>query len=464
MLRFLFSDREYYRKIWVIAIPLILQNMISASINLLDSLMLGSLGDAALGSVNICAQFYFYFFNMLIFGFIAGGAILNAQYWGTKDTDNIHRVMGIQLIGCSIIGVIFAMLTRFHPEWIMRLYSKDPEVIQNGTLYLRTLSFSFLVVPISNIFSNAHRCTGNTRIPMAISTFSLGLKVTLSWILIFGKFGLPAFGVQGAAIGTLAARTVECGLFLSVTYTKKYPVAGRLKQFFDFRPTVTKVALRNMLPVMVNEGIWGLGSNVYSSIYANISTASIAAVAAVNPIDNFMFTVFLGVGDACAVMIGNLIGQNQPGKAYDYGKRSIMLTTLLSLGIGIIVFLSRHQILSIYNLSAEASAAAFQVLGIMACTIWARTTSYTLIIGILRAGGDVRFCLLVDSGASWLIGIPAAYIMAFVFHQPIAVVYFGVMLQEFSELIIFFLRFRSKRWLNNLTLSTIVEQETDSVR
>ncbi len=454
MIQFLFSDREYYQKIKIIAIPLILQNLINVSVNLIDTLMLSSLGDAALGSVNIATQFNFYFFNMLIFGFIAGGAILNAQYWGTKDTANIHRVMGIQFIGCTAIGLFFAVLTRFHPEWIMRFYSKDPEVILNGGVYLRTLAPSFVLVPISNIFSNAHRCTGNTRTPMIIYTLSLGLKVILNWLLIFGQFGLPALGVQGAAISTLIARAVECVLFVLVTYLKRAPIAGHPRAFFNFRAAVTKLALRNMLPVMLNEGIWGFGTNVYSSIYANISTASIAAVAAVNPIDNFMFTIFLAVGDACAVMIGHQIGKGRPDKAYEYGKRSILLTMLLSFGLGTIVFLSRGRILSIYSLSDEAASAAFQVLGIMAATIWARTTSYILIIGILRAGGDVRFCLVVDSGASWLIGIPAAWIMAFVFHLPIEVVYLGVMLQEFSEFVLFFLRFRSRKWLNNLTLET----------
>lgn len=452
MLQFLFSDKEYYRKIWFVAVPLILQNAISASVNLIDSLMIGSLGDVALGSVNIGNQFYFYFFNMLIFGFVSGGAILNAQYWGTRDIKNFHRVMGIQFIGCAIVGITFASVTALIPDRILALYTKDPEVIRTGATYLSTLSFSYLLLPITTLFSSAHRCTGNTRIPMMISGFSLLSKVILSWFLIFGNFGFPEMGVKGAAIGTLIARSAECLLLISITYIKRYPVAASPKNMFDFRKKITVSALKNMIPVTINEGIWGLGTNVYSSIYANISTASIAAVGAVNPIDNFMFMIFLGVGDACGILIGNLLGRSEKEKAYEYGKRSVTLSFLLAVTIGLIVFLTRKSILSIYTLSPEASDFAVHILGIMAACLWARTTSYTLIIGILRAGGDVRFCLVVDSGSSWLIGIPIAYSLAFIFHQPISIVYFGVMMEELFKCGILLSRFTSKKWLNNLAV------------
>lgn len=458
MFHFLFSDKEYYRKIWNLAIPLILQNAINASINLIDSLMIGSLGDVALGSVNICNQFYFYLFNTIIFGLVGGGAILNAQYWGARDTQNIHRIMGIQLIGCASVGITFFTLTAILPNQILSLYSDDPEVIRTGAMYLSTLSISYLLFPITNMFASAHRCTGNTRVPMFTTGISLILKVILSWIFIFGHFGFPAMGVKGAAIGTLIARSGEFVLLISLTYLKKYPVAATFRNMFDFQKRVTRAAIKNILPVMINEGIWGLGTNVYSSIYANISTASIAAVGAVSPIDSLMFTIFLGVGDACGIMTGNLLGSNEKEKAYTYSKRSVTLSILLSLTIGSAVFLARKKILGIYSLSPEATDYAAHILAIMAACLWARTTSYTLIIGVLRAGGDVRFCLIVDSGCSWFIGIPIAFILANVFHQPISIVYFGVMMEEIFKSVIVFSRFISRKWMNNLAMEDIVYQ------
>lgn len=448
-MRTFFSDKDYFRLLWVIALPLVLQQAITASVNLIDTLMVGSFGDASLAAVNLSNQFYF-FFNMIIYGTVGGGAILNAQFWGKKDRENMYRVMGLQFIGCACIGLTFATLALTIPEKILGLYSKDEAVIAIGANYLRTLAPSYLLYAIGQVYCSAMRCSGNTRIPMLVSCAALLINITLNYLLIFGKLGFPRLGITGVAIATLTARAFEFVLYLSFTYLGHLPVAAPLRSMFSFNGALTRLTLKKMVPVAINEGIWGLGTNVYAAIYAGISTISIAAYGAVSPIDSLAFTIFTGIGDALGIIVGNALGAKKPGKAYEYGKRTTILSFCLSLLIGGVILICRYPILSIYNLSPEATSYAAVILTIMACSFWARTTNYTIFMGALRAGGDTTFCLMMDAGIMWLVGIPTAWVLANVFHLPVTIVYLAVMLEEAIKFFLIVHRFRSKKWVTDL--------------
>lgn len=441
----IYNDREYVQKLTAIAIPLILQQMITYSVNLLDTMMIGSFGDETLAAVNLVNQFYM-IFSMLVFGAVSGGNVLNAQFWGRKETENIHRVMGVQLILGAAVGIIFLTISQLYPSEILQFYSRDETVITHGATYLRIISAAFLIFPAGQFYSGALRSTGNARIPMIVSFVTLSINALLNYLLIFGRLGLPQLGLVGAGIATVCARTVETVLYITITMVKKLPPAARLRDMLSFSRPIALLLLKTGAPVVINESIWGLGTNAYAAIYAGISTPSIAAYSAVTPVDNIAQAVFIGVGDASAVIIGNLLGAGGIVKAKRYSKYTLILSFSAAVCTGLLLFGLRSPILSLFNLSSNAASLASALMTAVAFTLWLRTTNYTLIIGILRPGGQVLYCLFAEAFTMWCIGIPLARIFAGHFGLPIHWVYFGTVTEEFTKLVILWFRYRSGKW------------------
>lgn len=449
MFKSVFQDKEYIRKLFVIALPLVIQQVLTYSVNLLDTLMVGSFGDAPLAAVNLSNQFIL-LFNMVVFGTISGGNVLNAQFWGKRDKENIHRVMGMQFVFLLLVGLFFGVTARLIPERLLKLYSDDAEVIANGAVYLRSLCPVFLLFPLTQIFSGGMRCTENTRVPMVISAIALSANALFNWMLIFGKLGCPALGLRGAAYATVIARFIEALLCVLLTYLKKLPSAASPRTMLSFRGDLLKLMASKSLPVIINEGLFGLGTNMYSAIYAGISTASIAAYSAISPIDNMAQSLFYGMGDACAVIIGNLLGANEFAKAKQYAKNTLKIVFGLSIFFSLALYLLRGALLSTYNLSAEAHSLAMRLMTLLAAVFIIKTQTYTLLIGILRPGGQALYGMIVEGGVMWLIGIPLAKLLATVFNQPMQVVYFGYITDEIVKCLLFMLRVRSGKWVKNL--------------
>jgi len=444
-------DRIYFRQILKLAVPLILQYLLSSSVTLVDNVMVGALGDVSLAAVNICTQFYMRLFHIVIFGLVSGASILATQYWGIHDSKNIHRIMGLEIIVGSGLGVLFSILTAFFPEKILGFYSEDPQVVRAGSLYLSTFSLIFLLHPIALIYASAHRAIGDTKLPMIAIALSLAIKLILNYFLIYGNWGFPKMGIAGAAYATLIAKISETALLLFFTYKSKSPVAATFNTLFDFDRNLIIKTARNVLPVLINETLWGLGTNIYSAIYAKISTTAIAAVSAVSPVDTLMFTLIYSFGDACGILVGNLMGRNEQEKAYEYGIFTAFFMMIIGFLTGVVVFFLRDPILNLYNLSAESYASARIILTILTASLGFRAITYTIFIGVLRAGGDVRFCLAVDAGSIWLIGIPVSVVLAFGFHLPIETVYLGFMCDELFKVIVVTHRLRTRKWMNVLT-------------
>lgn len=443
------NDKEYLRRLIVIGLPLVLQQVITYSVNLLDTMMIGSFGDAPLAAVNLVNQFYL-IFSLVIFGSISGGNVLNAQFWGKRDVRNIHHVMGIQFSLGFFVGFCFFAASLLAPHRILHIYSKDEAVIEAGITYLKVIAATFFLFPVGQIYSGALRCTGNTRIPMIISAVTLTINALLNYLLIFGKMGFPALGLIGAGLATVTARTIEALLYILITYGQHLPTAANIRDMFSFNRPLILLMLKKGAPVIINETCWAIGANMYTKIYAGISTPSIAAFSAVSPIDSIAQALFMGVGDASAVIIGNLLGAGELEKARCYAKYTIRLSLSAALLSGILLFFLKGSILSLYNLSAEASTLALDLLAVMAITLWLRTSNYTIIIGVLRPGGQAFYCLLAEGMIMWLIGIPIARLLAVNFSLPVYWAYFGNVAEEAIKLGVFYHRYRSGKWAVNL--------------
>jgi putative MATE family efflux protein len=449
-----YRDREFFSRLIHIAWPIALQNLFASALNMVGGVMIGQMGDTSIAAVGLANQVFF-LFNLLIFGITSGSAIFTAQLWGKRDIPNIRRVLALCLLLGITASLAFLILAQVSPQAALRLFTNDPAVIEQGSGYLRTAGWSFTFLAITLSFAAVLRSTGDVRTPMVVSMGALGLNMLLSYGLIFGHFGLPRLEVQGAALGVLISRAAECAALLWLTYRRKFPdlqspAAIRLKDLSGLDLAFARRVLGPVLPVALNELLWALGITIYSGVYARIGTQAIAAINILSAIDGLAFVMFLAIGNACAILVGNQIGAGEEHLAYRTAGRSLGLVILGGIGMGGLLAIAAPSILGLYKVSPEVIDSARKLILVLACVTWLRASNHTLIIGVMRSGGDTRFSFLIDVGGVWLIGVPMALLGAFVLHLPVYWVYLMVMSDEMAKWFLGMGRFFSRRWIHNL--------------
>lgn len=444
------KDKEFLKSMFAIALPIALQNLISTSVNMVDTLMITSLGEASLAAVGLANQVFF-FYALITFGINSGSSIFISQYWGKEDVINIRRILGIALFLSVTLGIVFTIVAFFFPEFLMRIFIDDAEVINIGADYLKLVSLSYIVTAISFAYNIALRSTGRPKIPMIASLISFITNTIFNYILIFGKFGFPVLGVKGAAIGTIIARFAELIFLLYTIYSSKGILAARIKDLLDWNKEFINRFIQTVAPVIFNEGLWALGHIMYSIAYASIGKEATAAIQLTTTIQNIFFVLVRGLASACGVMIGNKIGSKEKDKAYDYAIKFITLSVLMGLLLGLIMALTSDITLKLFKIEAGLYEAAKKILIIMGLTFFIRTYTSTVIVGVLRGGGDTRFSLFIDTGAVWLVGVPLAFIGATLLKLPIYYVYLIVTFEEVIKLVISLPRVISKIWIRDLT-------------
>ena len=443
-------NRDYYKGLVTIAIPIIIQNFVTSALNAIDVIMIGQMGETAVASVGLANQITF-LTNFLIFGITSGSAIFAAQLWGKQDVQNIRKVLGAALIMAVGGSLIFTLFGGLFPRLALSIYTTDPAVIQNGSQYLRIVALSYPFMAASFAFGSILRSTGHVRLPVAVSVLAIIIKTGLSYSLIFGKFGLPEMGIPGAALATVIARLIEMLVLVSLAYRLRTVVAGRPAEIFTFQRSFWGNFLKTAFPVVINETLWSLGITVYNLIYAHISTQAVAAINITATIEGLAFTIFIGISNACGIMVGNRIGSGKPQEAFAYARRTLIISTISAWLVGGLIYGLSGTVLNFYNVSPEVKEYARSVLLVISLFLWIRISNMTIIVGILRSGGDTRFGLVLDVGTVWFVGIPLAAVGAFVFHLPIYWVYTLVMGDELVKLIIGYIRVFSKKWINDLT-------------
>ncbi|MBB6215297.1 putative MATE family efflux protein [Anaerosolibacter carboniphilus] len=443
------KDRNFYRTMLAIALPIALQNLISSSLNMVDTVMIGKLGETQIAAVGLANQLFFLFI-LLMFGINSGCAIFTAQFWGKKDIANIRRVLGLALVSGGSLSLVFACIAFFVPQFVLRLFTIDSLVIDLGSQYLKIISFSYLITTISFAYAFASRSIGQAKLPMVVSAVSLLTNTLLNYLLIFGNLGFPEMGVRGAALATVIARSVELILLLSIIYKQGDVLAGKIGELLDFEFDFVKRVYQTAIPVILNEGFWALGMTMYSVVYARISTDAVASIQIANTIQNIFMVVAMGLGNSCAVMLGNEIGAGHKEKAITYGNTFILLGTLLGAAIGGFLALVSPYILQFFNVSQRVHESAYWILMIMGVTMAIRIFNTILIIGVFRSGGDTKFSLYLEMGSVWLVGVPLAFIGALVWKLPVYWVYGLISIEELIKAFLGFPRVLSKKWVRNV--------------
>lgn len=443
------KDRSFLREVLTIALPISFQQLINASLNMIDVVMVGQLGETAIAALGLANQVFFVLI-IILFGLTSGMAIFTAQFWGKKEIEPIRKVLGISIIFSSAIALLFTLGAILIPETLLGFYTTDAEVIRLGSSYLRIIGYTYIPIALATSYIAVLRSIQFVRITVIATTIALVFKTILGYLLIFGIGGLPALGVRGAAIGTAFGWTLELVLLIILVYTQKTPLAANPLTFFKFNSSFIGRVLTTVSPAVANEMFWSLGITTYNAIYAHIGTDAIAAINVNGTIEELSFVAFVGIGNACAVIVGNRIGAQQKEEAYQTVIRIATLSVIFAWTIGVLVFFGRDLVTNLYDLSPVGSNNVRMLLLVMACTIWIRMFNFVVFIGALRAGGDTRFALIMELCSIWLIGVPAAYLGGFVFHLPVYYVYLMVMLEEAAKAFVSVWRFRSRKWIHDL--------------
>lgn len=446
------TNDNFYKDMLGIALPITLQNLIANSVNMLDTLMITSLGEKSLAAVGFANQIFF-LYSVTIFGIVTGSSVFIAQFWGKRDKINIRRVIGLSLTLSSILGIIFTLAASFAPEKIMKIFSQDSEVIKLGIEYLSIVVFSYIITGISFTYAVASRSIGQARMPMMVSIISFVTNGIFNYLLIFGKFGFPRLGIRGAAYGTLIARIAELLLILYAVYSDTTsPLAGKIQEMTDWDKNFVKRYFNTTYPVIVNEALWSLGNVMYSIAYAKIGTEAAASVQILNTIYNLFMVLARGMANACTVMVGNKIGADEEELAIKYANRFLKLSAIVGLVLGGGLFLSSDLVLKIFrNLNPEVYIMTKKLLTVLSMFFFLKALNSTLIVGVLRGGGDTKFSMKLEMGAVWFVGVPLAFLGATVFKLPVHLVLALVYMEDVVKASIGIPRVISKKWVKNIT-------------
>ena len=450
MSRSMLKDRQFLKTLVTLMLPMVAQNLITLAAQMMDSLMLGRLGQIELSASSLANQ-PFFIFNLLIFGMASGSSVLNAQFWGKRDIRSIKIVISICLKVALMVSILLGAAVMFFPETVMRIYTDDPQIIAAGSEYLRIIGWCYFFFGLSNTLLTTIRSVGIVRIAVIDSVFSLVCNSGLNYLLIFGNFGFPKLGIQGAAIATVIARMGEAVIVLVYILVIDRKLQFKLRDFWEFDVGLLKNYLKNGLPVAFNEVFWSVGVSIQSMIMGRLGASVVSASQIASIVQQFSSVLIFGVANAAAIIIGNDIGAGKMERARERVTWFRIIGVLLGiLAPGIILGLS-GPVVSFYNVPDETKQLAIEMLRVLAVIVLFVAQTGIGVVGLLRGGGDPRFALFVDLAGLWLVATPAGLLSAFVFKAPVLVVYACTKLDEPVKLLMLAWRMRNHRWMRDVT-------------
>lgn len=449
------GDRGFWRVTLRLALPIAIQNMLTSSFSLVDTLMVSMLGDISLAAAGMAGQ-WSWLLNIFLFGVSSGAAIFISQYYGVDDRKGIHRTSGIAIFSGLILGAIFMAAACLAPSVVMRIFGKEEAVIAEGVTYLRIAGFSYFAVVISGVWSSVLRSTAQVKLPMYVSLITTIENAGLNYLFIFGGFGIPAMGIKGAALATAVSSWTGAILLLLLSMRPGNILYAPLRELFRFTKANLLLFYRKALPVMANESMWGLGTFCFNAIFGALGYENYEAVTILRTFESIAFAFFVGLCNASCVMVGKSVGAGKIERAWQDALRFTVLIPAISVVVGWVIILFRAQLVNVFNLSGNISEAvlltAQGLLVVYALEIPLRNIPYIQIVGVFRSGGDTATGVFYDLFCLWGLSLPATLIAAFVLDLPFVAVFTVMYLCEDVVKAVLCLRhFRSAKWLLPVT-------------
>ena len=443
-------DKRFYRLLFSIALPIAVQNLITFMVSMVDTLMVGALGEIQLSAVSI-ANNLFFVLTILMFGLAGGSNIMISQYWGKGNVKTIHKILAIMYRVCLLITGIFIFIALFLPKYFMGIFTTDKAVIDFGASYLRIVCIGYLFYSITNCTIMMLRSVKTVSISIIVYTASLVVNSILNWIFIFGNLGAPELGIRGAAIATVCARITEFSIVLVFMFIYERKIGLKLEHLLKLDKDILKDYVGLCTPVLCNELLWAIGASMISVIVGRMGTEVVAANS-INGVAHQFVTVFIfGMSNATAVIIGNTIGEGKKEKAKEYAYSIGIFSVVMGCISGLMILLIKPFVVNFYNVSYSTKLIAMEIMTVTSGIIVFQSLASNFMMGVLRGGGDAKFVLINDLIFMWLVAIPGGFFVAFVLELPVALVFLVIKCDEILKSLTSVYRVISGKWVNDVT-------------
>lgn len=450
MKKYIITDKAFYSDALMIVLPVVLQAIINQGVNMMDTIMVGKLGEAAISASSLANQFY-NIYTFLCMGLSAAGLVLAAQYWGAGDKVTVRKVFDILIQIIFAASTLFAILSLALPRQIISLYTNDQEVIAAGAGYLRITALVYLPHGIALVISNIMRSVGNARIGLYVSLASFFVNIGCNYVFIFGKLGFPAMGVSGAALGTLCSRAVEFGVctFFVLVIDRKlcYRPTRLLRQ--PEKPLLREF-IRLGLPAIISDTILAFASSAIGMILGHMGREFVSAYSIVSVVDRMCTLATSGVGSAAGIMVGQSVGAGEAAEAKRRGFSFLMLTAVLGVIGAILVVIVGDWSISLYDITPDTIAITRTMMIASALVVPFQNISSTLGKGVLRGGGDTQFLMVADVIFQWVASIPLGYLAGLVLNLSPFAVLLIVRIDYVIKGIWFIQRLTTDKWIHQV--------------
>lgn len=444
-----FDWKTFIKRVAIIAIPVALQNLLSTTGSMVDTMMIARLGETTVGAVGLCAQ---YSFLMLAgyWGFVGGGMLFISQYWGAQDEEGICRSYGLIWTCIMSVGLIFSSAALFAPQIIMRLYTDKPAIQEIGISYLKIVGFAYPLQLFSIAASTLLRATERVRIPLYAAIASVFSNIFLNWVFIYGNLGCPAMGVRGAALATVCAAAVNLAIIFISCIIIKYPYIFRIRDHFKWKGPKIKEFFARCYPIILNEVFLGIGNMTVNVVLGRQSEQTIAALAVFRTLEGLIIGFFAGFSSASSVLVGKDVGAGRLNDAYEKAKRLIPLCVMTIAMAAVPINLLRPQFLRIMSLSGQSFEIAsyiifvFTIVAIIRMGNWCMNDTF-------RASGDAVTGTVLEIVFMYLMVIPAVCIAGLKLKVSIYILFPLVYCDEIIRFVIMFIHLFSGRWIRPVT-------------
>ena len=446
----------FYRQVVMLALPIVLQNLITSALGMADTFMVGMLGEVPMAAVTL-ANIPLFALQMFIFGVQSGSSVLVSQYWGKQEMESINRVLGVALWVVMVVSTLFAGVLLVCPVEFLSLFGNEPEVIALAAQYGSIAGFSYVCNAFTMMYVAAYRSMERPQLGLYILVASMATNTFLNWVLIFGKLGAPAMGVRGAATATLIARLLEVTMVILHMMKNHF---FRVHLHLLLRPglDMTRRFLKYGGLVVCNETMWGIGTSVFPTIMGHMagSTEILAAYTVAGNADKICMVISFGLSTTAAVIIGREVGAGRTEKVRSIGMSLATLAIFCGLGVAGLLLVFAHfvapaWVFPLFGMSARAGSIAVMMMTVLAFVRPLRDFNGVVIVGVLRGGGDVKAATLIDTLPQWLAAIPAAYLLGMVFHAEILWVYLATTLESVVKFGFGVQRISTDQWIRDLT-------------
>jgi putative MATE family efflux protein len=444
------GDKAFYKTLFTVAAPLVLQQLITTSVQLVDNVMVGKLSEQAIGAVSVVNQLYFVVI-LITFGALGGAGVFSAQYFGSKDYDKLKQTFRFKLIvGFMIASLSFIIFTFFGRSLIM-IFTDNEITIELALTYLSYAKWSAFAWILSVAISNTFREIGVTKPLLIISIVAILTNTILNYFLIFGHLFFPELGVEGAAIATTVSRVVEVVLIFILLERKGHLFNTRLRALFHIDKKVLSSMIVMALPLLLNELFWSTGQTTFLHAYARRGDSALAAMNITGAISQLVFVTFGAIATAVAVLVGNTLGRNELDQARDNSRKLIATAVMVAAAAGLILFGLSFFILDLYSVSDATKQIAQFNIRINALFIPVFSFNVSLYF-TLRAGGDTKSTFMMDAGYMWVLPVPVALILSYFTALPVTLMFLIIQAFDIPKMLFGLSRYRKEHWIKNLAI------------